>query len=172
MIKENEIFAIGKIIKALRVGGELLFDCPCEIFDNEYFKYFILDIDGIFVPFFIDEYKIISEKSVIVKIDGIYNQNEAKFLAGKTVFAPIKFLNKVKAEESGIEYFINFQIFDKNYGFLGKIADIDQTTANILMVVQSENREILIPFVESYIIDIDHDTKIINVNLPQGLIEL
>ena len=172
MITENEIFPIGKIIKSRGIGGEMIFACSSDIFENEDFTYIILEIDGIFVPFFIDEYTVSSAETVFVKLDGINTQNHAKSFAEKTIYVPKKYLQKVKTDEIGLEYFIDFQIYDKINGLLGKISNIDQTTANILMVVQAENREILIPFVESYIVDIDHDTKEIFVDLPQGLIEL
>ncbi|MCL2596821.1 MAG: ribosome maturation factor RimM [Paludibacter sp.] len=172
MITENEILPIGKIIKSHKTGGEMIFAFFADIFDNKDFTYYILDIDGIFVPFFIDEYKINSAQTAWVKIDGINNQKEAKYFVGKTLYAPIKFLKKVNTDKIGFEYFNDFEIYDKSYGFLGKVIDIDQTTANILLIIQTDNRELLIPFVESYIIDIDHNTKEIFVNLPQGLIDL
>ncbi|MCL1868095.1 MAG: ribosome maturation factor RimM [Paludibacter sp.] len=172
MITENEIFPIGKILKPHGVRGEILFSYSSDVFENEYFKYFILEIDGILVPFFINEYRINSAETAFVKLDGIDSENDAKFLTAKVVFAPKKFLEKVKTENIGLDYFIDFQIIDKKNDFLGKIYDIDQTTANVLMIVQTANDEILIPFSENYIIDIDHNTKKIFVDLPQGLIEL
>jgi 16S rRNA processing protein RimM len=172
MITENEIFPIGKILKSHGVRGEILLLYSSDVFENENFKYFILEIDGIFVPFFIDEYRINSAETAFVKFDGIDSENDAKFLTGKLVFASKKFLEQVKTEDIGLDYFIGFQIIDKKISFSGKISNIDQSTANVLMIVQTENDEILIPFSESYIIEIDHNTKKIFVNLPQGLIEL
>jgi len=172
MITENQIFPIGKILKQRGVRGEILCECPCDIIENQDFKFFILEIDGIYVPFFIDEYRINSAETVFVKLDGIDSENDVKTFIGKKIFAQKKFLKKVKTDEIGLDYFIDFQVIDKTNGLLGKIADIDQTTENILMIVQAENKEILIPFSQSYITDIEHDTKTIFLDLPQGLTEL
>lgn len=172
MITENDIFPIGKIIKSRGVRGEIFFTYSSDIFDNEDFKFFILEIEGIFVPFFIEEYRINSDETAFVKLDGIDNENYANQLTGKQIFAPKKFLKKVKTENIGLDYFIDFQIIDKTTGFIGTIADIDQSTVNVLMIVQRENNEILIPFSDNYILDIDHNTKKIFMNLPNGILDL
>lgn len=123
-------------------------------------------------PFFIDEYRIHSLETAFVKLDEISDEKAAKELTGKTIFAPKKFLKQIKAAETGIEYFVGFQISDKENGLLGTITEIDQSTANLLMIIENGENQLLVPFSESYIINIDHNTKKIFVNLPEGLFDL
>ncbi|GHV46584.1 ribosome maturation factor RimM [Bacteroidia bacterium] len=172
MISEKEIFPIGKTLKSHGVKGEILISFSSDIFENEDFKFLILEIDGIFVPFFIDECHIRSSETAFVKLEGINSEKAARELMGKQVFAPKKYLEKVKTNEIGFDYFIDFQIIDKNNGALGTIMEIDRSTANLLMIIETDDTPLLVPFAESYITDIDHNNKQIFVDLPEGLLDL
>ena len=57
---------------------------------------------------------------------------------------------------------------DKQAGDLGEITYVDDSTQNILFHVG----ERLIPAVESFISDIDHQARIITMQLPEGLLDL
>ena len=70
------------------------------------------------------------------------------------------------------EYFVGFEITDEEKGSIGRVLAVDQSTANALFVVETESGEVLIPVADEYITGIDHDIKIITVNLPEGLLDL
>ena len=59
MISLDEIFPIGQINKPHGVNGELSFTFSSDVFDTEEIPYLIMEIEGIPVPFFIDEYRFI-----------------------------------------------------------------------------------------------------------------
>jgi 16S rRNA processing protein RimM len=170
MIISDEIFPVGKIIKPHGVSGEMTFTFTSDVFENEDFTYFVIEMDGIFVPFFIAEFRYKTAETAFLKFDGISTETAARELSGKTLYAPKLFLENVKNEEIGINYFIGFQVVEAKKGETGTITKIDTSTANTLLFVQTSEEEILIPFNEDFIIDIDHKNKIITLNLPEGLI--
>ena len=54
---------------------------------------------------------------------------------------------------------------------IGEIVDVDDSTENVLFVVEhAEGREVLIPIAEEFIDGIDHDARRIFMNLPLGLL--
>ena len=55
MIKQEDVYRIGRLGKPHGVRGELSFQFEDDIFDRVDADYLILDIDGILVPFFIEE---------------------------------------------------------------------------------------------------------------------
>ena len=61
---------------------------------------------------------------------------------------------------------------DAQKGLIGVIAEVDQSTENVLFVIPTENDELLIPFFEDLIEKIDHKKKMLFVNLPAGLLDL
>ena len=56
MIKAEEVYKIGRLGKAHGVKGEVSFQFDDDIFDRVDADYLVLDIDGILVPFFMEEY--------------------------------------------------------------------------------------------------------------------
>ena len=55
MIKEEEVYRIGKIGKPHGVKGEVTMMFSDDVFDRVDAEYVVLLIDGIFVPFFFEE---------------------------------------------------------------------------------------------------------------------
>ena len=55
MIKKDEVFKIGIFNKPHGVKGEISFTFTDDIFDRVECEYLVCLLDGIFVPFFIEE---------------------------------------------------------------------------------------------------------------------
>lgn len=171
MIKEEEVFKIGKINKPHGVKGEMSFTFTDDIFDRTEGEYLILKIDGILVPFFIEEYRFKSDTTAIIKFEGIDCVEKARRFVNTEIFYPKSMVDEDEVEPT-IHYFIGYKVYDVNHGYVGKISDIDDNTANILIYVERENGdEIMIPFHEDLIESIDHNDKVIAFNLPEGMIE-
>ena len=67
MIKKETVYKIGKIGKPHGVDGEVSFHFDDDIFDRVDADYLILDIDGILVPFFLDEYRFKNDETALVR---------------------------------------------------------------------------------------------------------
>ncbi len=165
MITENDIIAVGKTGKTHGVRGEITISFDTE-FDFDQCDYFVFEMDAIFVPFFIESSRRKNETTMLVKIDGIDDEPAARELCGKTVFVKKELITE--ADELALDYFIGFEIVDERLGKIGTIDDIDDSTANTLFAVGEQ----LIPVSEDFIVEIDHDRKILTMNLPDGLLQL
>lgn len=172
MIHKDEVFPIGQITKPHGVNGEMSFSFTTDIFDREEVPYFIFDMQGILVPFFLDEFRFKSNSTGLLKLDGVSTDEQAREFAGLTIFLPKSFLEKVEDAEIELDYFAGFTLVDSEKGTLGVISEVDQTTDNVLFVIPTKDDEMLIPAGEEYIDEIDHDKKIIYVTLPEGLLDL
>jgi 16S rRNA processing protein RimM len=172
MISKNDVFPIGQITKPHGVNGEMSFSFTSDVFDNEDVPYFIFDMQGILVPFFLDEYRFKGSTTGLLKLDGITTDEQARGFAGLTIFLPKSYLDKVEDTEIELDYFAGFSLVDSEKGLLGVISEVDQTTDNVLFVIPTKDDELLIPAGEEYIEEIDHDKKIIYVKLPEGLLDL
>lgn len=172
MISKEEIFPIGQINKPHGVNGEMSFSFTSDVFDTEDVPYLIFDMQGIFVPFFIDEYRFKSNETALIKFEGINSDEKARSFSGLTIFLPKKYLDKVEDTAIELDYFVGFMLVDQQIGEIGIISEVDQTTENALFVIPKADDELLIPVGDEYIQEIDHDNKRIMVNLPLGLLEL
>jgi len=172
MISKSEVFPIGQVTKPHGVNGEMSFSFSSDVFDSEDIPYFIFEMQGILVPFFLDEYRFKSNSTGLLKLDGISSDEKAREFSGLTIYLPKKYLDKVEDAEIELDYFAGFTLIDAEKGNLGVISEVDQTTDNVLFVIPTKNDELLIPAGEEYIEEIDHDKKIIYVRLPEGLLDL
>jgi len=172
MISKFDIFPIGQIIKPHGIHGELSFSFTSDVFDKEDITYFIFEIQGIFVPFFITEYRFKTNTTALVKLDDITSEEQARPFCGLTIYVSNEFLEKVEVVEIELDYFVGFQLIDENSSLIGLIKEVDQTTENALFIIEKPNDELFIPVSNDYIQNIDHKKKIIQVRLPEGLLDL
>lgn len=171
MIKKEEVFKIGIINKPHGVKGEVSFTFTDDIFDRvEDCDYLVLLLDGILVPFFIEEYRFRSDNVALVKFEGIDSTEKARTLTNVEVYYPVKFMDD-QEEISSWNYFIGFRVEDIHHGCLGTIVDVDDATMNVLFVIENGDEEVLLPAHEEFILDIDRKKKILKVDIPDGLLD-
>lgn len=170
MIKKEEVFKIGIINKPHGVKGEVTFTFTDDVFDRvEDCDYLILLLDGIFVPFFIEEYRFRSDNAAIVKFEDVDTAEKARMFTNVEVYFPVKYMDE-QDEITSWNYFIGFEVEDVNHGDLGQIVDIDDATMNVLFIIEKDGEEILLPAHEEFIVDLDRKKKNMKVNIPEGLI--
>lgn len=168
MIREEDVYKIGVIGKTHGVKGELNFTFTDDVFDRVDADYLILRIDGILVPFFIDEYRFRSDDRALLILHDIDTNEKAQNLVGTEVFFPYSLSDKQKNEVISFNDLIGFTIDG-----IGIVTGIDDYTENILFEVKrNDGKQILIPAVEEFVENVDYEKKIIKVQLPEGLVEL
>lgn len=169
MIKKEEVFKIGRLGKAHGVKGELSFMFDDDVFDRVDADYLVLDVDGILVPFFIEEYRFRSDSTALVKFEGVDTQERARELTNTDVYFP-RSLAESYDEQLSWSFFVGFTMIDATTGqSVGKIAAVDDTTMNILFELEDGT---LVPAAEELIEKVDQKKKQITIALPEGLIGL
>ena len=169
MIREEEVYQIGKLGKTHGVKGEISFLFDDDVFDRVDADYLILKVDGIFVPFFIEEYRFKSDANAIVKFEDIDTQERARELTGCEVYFPRELAD---GDDNSLSWaaIVGFSLIDAATGqSVGRIASIDDTTLNILFEMEDGK---LIPASEELITDVDKDNKTITIVLPQGILDI
>ena len=85
---------------------------------------------------------------------------------------PLELLPKLEGNKFYFHEIINFKLIDENFGLVGVVKGVNDTTAQALFEVDRDGIEILIPLNDDFIKKIDRTNKSITVNTPKGLIEL
>ena len=116
MISLDEIFPIGQINKPHGVNGELSFTFSSDVFDTEEIPYLIMEIEGIYVPFFIEEYRFRTNSTGLIRFQDINTEEAARELNGLTIYVLKKYLDKVENEEIELAYFAGFTLIDVRAG--------------------------------------------------------
>jgi len=63
------------------------------------------------------------------------------------------------------------QVYENNV-LLGVLSDVIQSGATDIYAIKTEEKEILVPAISEYILEIDMNNKRILVQIPEGLKEL
>ena len=169
MIKEENIYQIGRLGKTHGVRGEISFLFDDDVFDRVDADYLILKVDGIFVPFFIEEYRFKSDSNAIIKFEDIDTQERARELTGADVYFP-RSLAENDDENLSWSVLVGFDIIEaSNRRTVGRIASVDDSTLNILFCLDDGR---LIPASENLITAIDQQTRTLTMHIPEGLLDL
>ena len=129
-------------------------------------------LDGIFVPFFMEEYRFRSDSTALVKLEGVDTAERARMFTNVEVYFPVKHAEEAGEGELSWEFFVGFRMEDVHHGMLGEVVDVDTATVNTLFIVEREGEELLVPAQEEFIRGIDQQQKLITVELPEGLLNL
>ena len=168
-MNESEVYKIGQIGRTHGVKGEVTFNFTDDVWDRAESEYLFLRVDGILVPFFLEEYRFRSDSTALVKFLDYDSANDVQFLVGSEVFFPHTLTPEMgEDEEYSWRYFTGFTLFDEATGLIGNIDSVNDSTQNVLFQVG----ERLIPAAEEWIKDINHKERTIHMALPEGLLEL
>lgn len=178
MISDKEITAVGKFQKTHALKGELnaILDIDAEFIEEG--NAVIIDVDGIYVPFFASSLRPKGNTSYLVKLDGIDSEQEAKPFVNKTIYALkselAPFLEMEEDEIRGEDDLNGYEVIDQPSGVvLGNIERVDSSTQNLLFIIKTpDGREIYVPAVDEFIIEIDDEGRKIYMHLPEGLVDL
>ena len=168
MIKKEDVYKIGRLGKTHGVKGEVSFQFTDDIFDSVDADYLVLDIDGILVPFFMEEYRFRNDSVCLVKFCDIDTQQRAQELTGCDVYFP-RALAEEADETPSLSSLVGFEIVDSDGKAIGTITAIDDSTINILFELEDGT---LIPASDELIEGIDVNKKEIIMNIPEGLLDI
>ena len=168
MINQSQLSKIGKTIKPHGIFGEILCEFSIDFKEDNFPKYLLLEDDGIFTPFFIDEFRRKGTFGYFIKLCRVSDEKIAKMLCQKEIFYDKEIDLEDEKQDFKLDFLIGYKIVDEISGEIGKIDDIDESTINTLFVVG----EHLIPVAEQFINKIDSKKRIIYTKLPEGILEL
>lgn len=177
MIRREDIIEIGVYNKPHGINGEIsaTFDYDIDVIND--INCFITDINGIYIPFFAENIRAKSNSTVLLKIEGLDDEQSVKKLVNnkiftlKSAFQPSQ-VNTEETEELPLDYFIGFTISEEKEGIIGEIIDVDCSTENFLFIVNNHDKQVFIPATDDFIVDIDLECKTITMCLPMGILEI
>ena len=179
MIKQEDVFRIGKISKCHGLKGEVELFYTSDLFDQVEADYLICEVDGIYVPFFIEDYRFKNDEIVLVKFKRIDSDKDAEKLCGCEVYMEHKQLpaDHMTADgeslEYGIDFYLDYTVMDADGTTLGIIDGVDDSTANVLFSLTTPTGgNLIIPATDEFIIEINDEQKTIKMELPEGLLDL
>lgn len=176
MITRDELIAIGRYNKPHGVAGEISATIYVDMDTLQGLSCLVTDIDGIFVPFFVNACRPKSQETVLLTIDGIDNEKEVSRLVNHDIYALKRDYRQESLDSDAdgfpLDYFIGFELHDSDGQRVGEITDVDEQTENAIFIVDREGAELMVPATDELIVEFDLDKKVMVMDLPQGLLDL
>lgn len=159
-------FEIGKIINMRGLKGDIKIFCFCD--DVKKFDL----VNKIFIDDKSFEIENVSYKKnfVYIKLVGVNNIDDAEKFKNKMIKIDDDLARKIFENEYKRENLYGTKVYEDD-DFLGELTEIIKTGAHDVYVIKNENKEILIPAVSEFILDIDLENKIMKVKLIDGMRE-
>ncbi len=168
MIRREEVYKIGRIGRAHGLKGELSVQISDDVFDRVDAEYLVLEIDGIMVPFFMEEYRFKTDETVLIKFEGIDTQERARELTGIDVYFPHSLAEQSEDDELSYAQLAGYSVINAADGkAVGEIAYVDEQTINIMFELTDGA---LLPASEELIQEVDTTERTVKLLIPEGLV--
>ena len=172
-MKKEDCFYLGKIVKKYSFKGELLAKLDTDepdLYDN--LDAIFIDLRGHLVRFFVESSQLHKSDLLRIKFEDVDTEEDADALIKSNLYLPLELLPALEGDKFYFHEVIGFTVKDKNFGDVGIIKSINDSTAQALFEIDRNGIEILIPMNDEFIVNVNREQKTIEVNTPDGLIDL
>ncbi|ATA69054.1 ribosome maturation factor RimM [Capnocytophaga cynodegmi] len=169
----KDCFYVGTIVSKFSFKGEVLVkldsDDP-ELYEN--LESVFIALGNNLVPFFVEKCSLHKSDLLRIKFEDVENESDADALLKHKLYLPLSFLPKLSGNKFYYHEVIGFTMEDIEYGYVGTITGVNDSTSQALFEVKNNDKEILIPMNDEFLEKVDRENKKIIVKTPEGLIDL
>ncbi len=171
-MRKQDCFNLGHISRTYGYKGKVI-----AVFDTDQPQKYIelksvfVDIQGELVPHFLEELAQSSKGHFIILFKGFESERQALEVTNRDLYLPLEILPPLKGKSFYFHDVIGFKMIDQQHGYIGDCAEVMITTQAVFRILEG-TKEIFVPAVDNFIIDIRRDKQEILLQTPDGLIEL
>ena len=171
-MNKQDFYYLGKIVSKYSFKGELLLKTESDEINFKELKSIFIEIDGSLVPFEINRLQLHKSSLLRLSIKGIDNETKANKILKSEVFLPINDLPPLSGNKFYYHEIIGFKVIDKNSGKIGKAINVNDQTSQPLLIVEKNDKEIMIPLIDEFLVEVDRKEKKLIFELPEGITNL
>lgn len=171
-MRKEECFCLGKIVKKHSFKGEVIVKLNTD--EPELYRYMesvFVDLGNNLVPFFIEKGSLSKGTMLRLKFEDVNSEADADAIMKSRIYLSLDLLPKLEGNKFYFHEVIGYRVVDVNYGEVGVIVHINDTSAQPLFEIKRGDKEIFIPLVDAFIKKVDRKNKEIQVETPEGLID-
>jgi len=172
-MEKQDCFLLGTIFKLHGYKGDVNIyndnDIPLVFTDIEFFY---IEENNELIPYFAESVRPKKKQVLLVKLEDVNSEEEAKRILKRKVFLPKELLPEIDTNDISEKQLIGFLVVDIKMGELGKIAFINSQTAQQLIYVSKNGKEFCFPWHEKFVRNIDAEKGIMEVEIPQEFLNL
>ncbi len=165
-INRKDFIIVGIVEKQHGNKGELRLSFEQKIQLKEWV---FIEINNKPVPFFIQSISKNTDQPIL-KLMGIDSPHYSFRFINKSILFPAS-KTKLKTRKVDLSI-VDYLLVDEIYGELGKVIEVEELPKQLLIHTIFNGKELLIPAVEDFILEINDKKKTIFLCLPEGILDL
>jgi len=171
-MRKEDCYFLGKITRRHGLQGNvfLKLDTDQPEMYNKLESIFV-DINGLLVPFFIAKQSWSKGETLIVSFK---NSSESLVdqVVGKDVYLPLSGLPELTGNKFYYHEVVGFEIREEDGKTCGIIQTINDQTGQHYFVLDLAGKQIVIPIIRDWILELNREDKFLKMSLPEGLMDV
>ncbi|MDE6516158.1 MAG: ribosome maturation factor RimM [Bacteroidales bacterium] len=171
MPNKADCFFLGYIGRTFGYAGELVVsldvDDPARYAD---LKSVLVEVKGALVPYFIEEIKM-RDRDAVWRFEGV-DTEEAARLVGCELYLPLSALPPLTGNRFYFHEVVGFTVEDREAGEIGTLTRVyDNGPQPILSIEHPGGKEIMVPLIDAFLLEVDRAYRRLKIAAPEGLID-
>lgn len=168
----SEYIHIGKLVASFGLKGELILKHALgkKTLLKGVEALFVEEVKGSYLPYFIESSKAKDHEETFVKLEGIHTKESAARLVSRNAWLLEADFRKLAGKSSAISL-LGYQLVSEG-AELGPVEEVIEQPHQVLLRIDLEGKEALIPLHEASLQKIDHTRRQVHVVLPDGLLDI
>lgn len=171
-MRKEDCYFLGKITRRHGLQGNVFLkldtDQP-EMYQK--LNSILVEINGLLVPFFVAKQSWSKGDTLIISFK---NSTEALVdqSLGKDVYMPLSTLPKLTGNKFYYHEVVGFEIREEDGKTCGTIVSINDQTAQHYFYLDLAGKQIVIPIIKDWILELNREEKYLKMTLPEGLMDV
>ena len=172
-MRKEDCFFLGTVVAKYSFKGELLIKLDTD--DPKAYlslQSFLIEQESSLIPCFTTKVRLHKSQLLRVSLEDVKSEKQADLMIGKSVYLPLDELPKLADDQFYFHDIIGFEVIDNLQGLIGTISGINDASPQVLLEVEHDGRQIMIPLVDELIQKLDKQQKQLYLSIPEGLLDL
>ena len=168
----QELRNIGKLVSVFGLKGEVLLQHQLgrKTSLQGLHLIFLETKKDEWLPHFLEWTRVKNEREIFLKLEGIDSKEKARGLIQKEVWLSEEDFSKYAGKRAPISL-VGYLVIDQGRE-LGKILEVIEHAHQVLGRLEIENKEVLVPIHQEFLKRIDRRKKLVELELPAGLLDI
>ena len=165
-MKKPDLQYLGEFIKLFSFKGELILYSELKSVFVENLDSLFVNFNESYVPFQIIKVKSHKKNNYRTQLQNVNSESEAKRLLKKGIY-----IERIENSDNSDYLVDNFKVYNNNK-YIGVVISTINKTEQSIMEVKMSNKVVLIPLVDQFIVEINDEELKIDMDLPEGLLDI
>ena len=165
-MKKPDLQYLGEFIKLFSFKGELIFYSELKSAFVENIESLFVNFNKSYVPFQIIKVKSHKKNNYRIQLKNVDSESKAKRLLKKDIY-----IERIENNDNSDYLVDNFKVYNNNK-YIGVVISTINKTEQSIMEVKMSDKVVLIPLVDDFVVEINDQELKIDMDLPEGLLEI